>query len=111
MTADDVGVRRATFWEIAERLLLEPDIERGTLMGTPCLRLDGEFLATVHRKTGHLVIRFDAERVKELITDGIGAPFAPAGKAFSEWVDVAPLDRSLWDSLLAEAVELRRAGD
>lgn len=110
MTTDDFSAWHAVFWELAESLLREPDIERGTLMGTPCLRIGGEFLATVQRKTGNLVIRFNAERVRQLIADGIGLPFAPAGKVFAEWVAVVPQDRPMWEALLTEAVDLRRGG-
>jgi hypothetical protein len=41
--------------------------------------------------------------VQQLIAAGHGAPFAPAGRVFREWVAIPRPDRRRWHSLLAEA--------
>ena len=43
-------------------------------------------------------------RVQELIDQGVGQPFAPAGKVFKEWVSVPTRDRRRWRDLLREGV-------
>ncbi|MFM2073098.1 MAG: hypothetical protein RLZZ623_3362, partial [Actinomycetota bacterium] len=39
----------AKFWDLAEELLQRPDVSRSTMMGLPCLRLDGAFFASLDR--------------------------------------------------------------
>lgn len=91
------------FWGIVEPLLASGDLERDTIMGRPCVRRGGEFVATSHSKTGHLIVRIDADRVAELIEEGVGVPFAPAGRVFREWLDVAEFDETRWRALINEA--------
>ena len=55
-------------------------------------------------------MKLPRERVTELVENGQGDPFAPAGKVFREWVAIPTVDRSLWQTLLAEAVDFARAG-
>jgi len=93
------------FWRMAERFLSDGRAERGTLMGFDCLRARGDFVATTERRTGHLIVKLTAERVSQLVADGVGQPFAPAGRVFREWVAVA--NQAEWPDLLAEAVSLR----
>ncbi len=52
------------------------------------------------RTTGDLVVELLRVRVAELIEAGIGAPFAPAGKVFSEWVAVSADHESSSGALL-----------
>ena len=47
-------------------------------------------------------------RVAELVDNGDGDPFAPAGKVFREWVSIPPVDPELWRILLTEAVDFAR---
>lgn len=79
----------------------------GTMMGFACLRSgsSGGFVATAHRSTGDLVVKLPRRRVAELVEAGVGAPFAPAGKVFSEWVAVSADHEGSWDALLSEAME------
>jgi hypothetical protein len=35
------------FWQIAEQFLVDPSVSKGTLMGFPCLRVGGDFFATI----------------------------------------------------------------
>ena len=91
------------FWEVADSFLSHDCITRSTMMGFPCLRINGQFFASVEPKSGHLVVKLPATRVQEMIDIGIGQPFAPAGRKFREWVLVADRDTNHWEELLAEA--------
>jgi hypothetical protein len=79
------------------------------MMGYPCVRLAGRFLATYDEKAGSLVVKLPSDRVAELVRTGAGDPFAPAGKVFREWVAIPTIDRRLWQTLLAEAVTFARS--
>lgn len=93
----------APFWNLAEGFLQEANITRGTLMGFPCLRVNGGFFATADHRTGHLIVKLPATRVQELIADGVGVPFAPAGRVFREWVRVEAYDEATWKDLMRES--------
>jgi len=101
---------RHLYDELTDDLLYDPAIGRATMMGYPCVRLAGRFLASYDDKTNSLVVKLRRERVTELVEDGHGDPFAPAGRIFREWVSIPTIDRELWESLLAEAVEFARQG-
>lgn len=101
MTATDESV----FWELIDELQSEdPRIEEGTIMGGRCARVAGEFLGLVDFKGSGLVVKLPRARVDELVEQGIGQPFAPAGKVFREWVSVPKRDRRRWRGLLREGV-------
>ena len=93
------------FWELIDEMQVDdPRIEEGTIMSGRCARVDGEFLALVDFKGSGLVVKLPRERVQELIDQGVGQPFAPAGRVFKEWVSVPMRDRRRWRSLLREGV-------
>ena len=69
-----------------------------------------KFLASYDDKDGCLVVKLPRQRVSELVENGDGDPFAPAGKVFREWVSIPTIDRTLWHTLLAEAVDFARQG-
>lgn len=95
------------FWELAEPHLASGRLVEGTMMGHQCLRsarTDG-FVATVTRSAGHVVVKLPRDRVDELIEQGVGRPFAPAGKVFREWVELPGVGDATWDALLAEAID------
>jgi hypothetical protein len=101
------------FWALAEELLAQPGITRSTMMGFPCLRLDGQFFASFDLRTGRLVVKLDAARVSALIRAGTAEPFAPNGRRFREWASV-PIERGrswgrLIDGALATAAARRGA--
>ena len=106
--ADDAA--RDLYDELTDDLLYDPAIGRATMMGYPCVRLAGRFLASYDDKTGYLVVKLPREHVAELVEKGDGDPFAPAGKVFREWVSIPTVDRELWQALLAEAVDFARKG-
>ncbi|MGH3383549.1 MAG: hypothetical protein ACRDO1_03115 [Nocardioidaceae bacterium] len=100
---------RDLYDELTDDLLYDPAIGRATMFGYPCVRLAGRFLAS-YDKAGCLVVKLPRDRVTELVESGDGDPFAPAGKVFREWVSIPTVDRELWQTLLAEAVDCARQG-
>jgi hypothetical protein len=92
------------FWKTAEELMRRPDISEGTLMGFPCLRVDGDFFATCDHRSGDLIVKLSRDRVQEIIARDSGEPFAPAGRVFKEWVLVKRRDTKEWQNLLHEAI-------
>jgi hypothetical protein len=95
----------ALFWDLIDELREHDErVEEGTIMGGRCARVAGEFLALVGYKVSGMVIKLPRQRVDELISEGVGEPFAPAGKVFREWVAIATPDRRRWSKLLRESV-------
>ena len=93
------------FWELIEELQLDgPRVEEGTIMGGRCARVAGQFLGLVDFKGSGVVVKLPKARVQELIDEGVGQPFAPAGKVFKEWVSIPQRDRRRWRALLREGV-------
>ena len=101
---------RDLYEERTDDLLDDPAIGRAGMMGYPCVRLAGRFLASYDDKGRCLVVKLPRERVTELIDSGNGDPFAPAGKVFREWVSIPTVDRELWRTVLAEAVAFAGRG-
>ncbi len=93
------------FWNLAAELrAADPRIVEGTIMNGRCLRVGAEFLALVEFKGSGLVVKLPRARVAELIAEGVGQAFAPAGKVFREWLSVPKPDRARWRRLLREGV-------
>ena len=90
------------FWQLADQLLERDDVDEGTLMGFPCLRVNGDFFATCHHRNGDLIVKLPRERVASLIEAGTAAPFAPAGRVFKEWALVTERDNAGWLALMDE---------
>lgn len=99
---------RDLYDELTDDLLYDPAVGRATMMGYPCVRLAGQFVASYDDKAGALVVKLPRERVTELVETGAGDPFAPAGKVFREWVVIPIPDPDLWRALLTEAVAFAR---
>jgi len=94
------------FWELVAELKGEdPRIVEGTIMNGRCVRVGEEFLALADFKGSGLVVKLPRTRVDELIDEGVGRPFAPAGKIFKEWLSVPEPDRRRWRALLREGVD------
>ncbi|MPZ82362.1 MAG: hypothetical protein GEV28_18965 [Actinophytocola sp.] len=95
------GSPTAFFHEMSAGALARPDVATGTMMGFPCLRVSGSFFASSDHRTGDLIVKLSRGRVEQLIADGVGKPFAPAGRVFREWVLIADRDEHLWTMLIA----------
>ena len=91
------------FWNLAGPLLTSEVVTEGSLMGFPCLHVGGEFFATCDHLTGELIVKLSKDRVRALIETGVGQPFAPAGRVFSQWVLIPERDGGVWSDLMAEA--------
>jgi hypothetical protein len=96
-------VAEELFWELVAPMYADPAISRSTMMGLPCVRLEGRFFASLDRRTGALLVKLPRDRVTELITAGRAVPFAPAGRVFREWAAVTEPDPAHWQALLVEA--------
>jgi hypothetical protein len=92
------------FWRLAGPLLDQAGVTRSTMMGYPCLRLDGDFFACCDRRTGNLVVKLTEARATELIEAGKAEPFAPNGRRFREWVSIPARTARRWPALLDEAL-------
>jgi len=92
----------AAFWDIADEFLTRDGVDEGTMFGFRCLRASGEFVAMPGNTFGGMVVKLPAERVAALIDSGVGAPVAPAGRPFKEWVAVQ--DESLWPDLIETSI-------
>lgn len=100
------------FWDLIDELrVIDPRVEEGTIMGGRCARVSGEFLALVDYKDSGLVVKLSRSRVDALIAEGVGQPFAPAGRVFREWVAIPYHHRRRWRKLLAEAVKFVAPGE
>jgi hypothetical protein len=91
------------FWDLAEPMLITGKADKGTMMGFPCLRVQGKFFASLERDTNNLIIKLPAERVKEVVSSGAGVAFAPNGRIFREWVTIEQIDEENWRLYLQEA--------
>lgn len=91
------------FHEMSAAALTRPDVATGTMMGFPCLRVGGAFFASCDHRTGDLIVKLPRDRVEQLIADGVGKPFTPAGRTFREWVLIDDRDETRWAELIEEA--------
>ena len=91
------------FWEMAESFLIDKSITKSTMMGFPCLRVNGDFFASVDRKSGDLIVKLPANQVLDLIETEVAKPFAPNGRRFKEWVAIPNRDAALWQQLINDA--------
>ncbi len=98
------------FWAHAEEFLDRPGVSRSTMMGLPCLRIDGQFFASFDRRTGDLLVKLEAGRVDALVEAGEAQGFAPAGRRFREWAAIPPAREASWDELLTQAFDFVASG-
>ena len=57
----------ARLWASAEPMLAQPGVTRSTMMGLPCLRIDGRFFGSFDRRTGDLLVKLPAALVDQLV--------------------------------------------
>ena len=93
------------FWDLAAEFLARDFVDEGSLMGFPCVRVNGDFFCTCDHRTGHLIVKLPKARVQELVEQGVSEPFAPAGRVFKEWTLVQERDAQTWTDLMGEAFD------
>jgi hypothetical protein len=103
-----LSAKESQFWEIAAPLQASPAVTRSTMMGLPCLRVNGQFFASFDRRAEQLVVKLASDRVDKLIASGKATAFAPAGRRFRQWAAISWERRADWPDLLDEAVEFVR---
>lgn len=69
------------FWLLARPLLEQLGVTRSTMMGFACLRLDGDFFASIDHRTGSLVVKLDEPTVDHLLDTGDCAAVLPERQA------------------------------
>ena len=94
--------------ELATDWCRKPGVEPGTMMGFPCLRFQGAFMACMHRDATHLIVKLPATRVAALVAQQHGEAFAPAGKVFKEWLAVPVSLEHTFDARMQEAWDFAR---
>lgn len=94
--------------QAVNKLLREPGVALSTMMGTECLRYQGEFMAMMFTKEDSLIIKVSPERVNQLIEEGVGNEFNFTKKRFKEWV-LIPVDYEAdYQGYMYEALEYAR---
>ena len=102
----ELSQHEARFWDLAQPFLIErPAVTRSTMMGLPCLRVEGAFFASWDRATGALLVKLPESSVDELVAGEQAKPFAPAGRRFRQWAAVPTTHFRSWSALLAQAYE------
>ena len=92
------------FARLAESLLGEPGVERGSGFGAVAgLRVRRKIFAMLCR--GELVVKLPSARVDELVASGTAARFDARldGRLMKEWASVPVERREEWEGLAAEA--------
>jgi len=74
------------------------------MMGNPCLRYGGAFVAMHWEKAAAMIVKLDASSVAAHISDGEGIAFAPNGRVFKEWLAVPDDRHESWSDLLNAAL-------
>lgn len=111
MTSEAITAGESRFWDLAEPLLAHPGVERSTMMGLPCLRIQGAFFASCDRRNGDLLVKLPEARVDELVAAERAHAFAPAGRRFREWAAIPPERSRTWKRLLDEALAFVSSAD
>lgn len=96
------------FWDLAGAHLASGACDEGTMMGNPCLRAKGAFVAMYWEKGGGMIVKLDAETVDRYVEEARGLPFSPNGRVFKEWLAVPEANASDWGSVLVEALAFAR---
>lgn len=82
----------------------ENGAEQSTMMKTPCLRFQGEFMAMMFDKEEALISKVSPERVNELIKAGKGREFTFTKKRFKERVLIPLKFEDEYEAFIYEAL-------
>lgn len=93
------------FVKLTAGFIQQEGITESTMMGTPCLRFNGDFVTMFFDKEDSLIIKVSPERVNELIETGLANEFNYTKKRFKEWA-LVPIDfQDQYSAYITEAVE------
>lgn len=93
-----------SYEKVAAKLVKEEGVEHSTMMKTPCLRYNGDFIAMMFEKADALIIKVSPQRVNELIEAGIGLEFNFTKKRFKEWVLIPQEHEAAYEGFVREAL-------
>lgn len=94
------------FDKISDELIDAGEVQPGTMMGFPCLRVRNTYIACKDKSIGTLVVKLTENRVETLVRLGHAKVFAPAGRVFKCWASMETFDEGLWRSVIREARKL-----
>lgn len=97
-----------SYTKLALQFARQEGVDISTMMGSPCLRFQGEFVAMMFEKAESLIIKVSAERVNELITNAEGNEFNFTKKRFKEWVMIPIEFEQKFEGYIEEAIEYAR---
>ncbi|WOO42448.1 hypothetical protein [Rubellicoccus peritrichatus] len=95
--------------KIVSKLIQESGVEESTMMGTPCLRYKGDFLAMMFEREDALIIKVSPARVDALIDEGIGREFNFTKKRFKEWVLIPREHEEDYEGYIQEALQYAKS--
>jgi hypothetical protein len=99
-------IDRTLFDKLADEFIDAGEVQPGTMMGFPCLRVRGNYIACKDKSSGTLIVKLTEKRVNNLVDSGQANEFAPAGRLFNNWAAMSVSDEILWRGVLKEARKL-----
>lgn len=93
-----------TYDSVAKKLTKEKGVEYSTMMKSPCLRYNGDFISMMFDKADALIIKVAPTRVDELIASGEGQEFNFTKKKFKEWVLIPSTLEKQYEKYMREAL-------
>ena len=93
-----------SYEDVADKMVREAGVARSTMMKSPCLRYNGEFIAMMFEKEDALIIKVSPSRVDQLIADGNGMEFNFTKKKFKEWVLIPSEFEDQYEPYIHEAL-------
>ena len=91
------------FAELREEWDFRPNVTKSTMMGYPCLRVNGDFFACADKTGDFLIVKLSKDRVLDAIDAGEAVPFAPNGRTFKEWAAIPAARMDEWPRWVDEA--------
>jgi hypothetical protein len=74
------------------------------MMGTPCLRYKGDFIAMMFEKEASFIIKVTDDWLNEIIENGEGTKFNFTKKKFKEWVLIPSEFEKMYKGYVLEAL-------
>ena len=98
-----------SYHDLVIRFISQQGVAQCTMMGTPCLRYQGEFIAMMFEREDSLIIKVAATRVDEIISAGQGSEFKFTKKRFKEWVLIPREFEDKYPDYVDEALQYAKA--